>query len=1123
MREIIAVCRSRNRSRDRVARVLDRYFWRIGDRTWRGKATNACLDRASRELRKGAKRNTAVTIHEIRSARESRVPIIRIGSRSAFSEAGIAPISVRPGAARKTDSASSHTRAAAAVRIAALFHDMGKATELFQAKLRRALEGGNPEADAVRHELHSATVWDALFGEVTDDALPAALGALEPDAVDKACKSSIRVLGELPEDPSAPAPLRFLEREGSMAHLIGMLILTHHRLPDGDSDHLTATVRRHVAKSAEFTPKRDLAIASGAPFWNETWWSAALSREAKRLEGSDPVAGADIALRASLMFADHLGSAEKIASDIIPDHLANTTKIRNEKNKAADSLSKHVERVYRNTQAAFDLFHRYRDRFPALDEGQIPVNVTHPRPAESQRFGWQAEAAEAARAICETSEGGFFACIMAGTGTGKTRGAPTLLANAAMGDARPERRYLRMSLALGLRVLATQSGREYVEDLGFRDEDVSVLVGEAPLEFHGEQDEPDETGSESLIEIPEWLQVEHTTGGVPAEGDERETDWLRALSVDTDRGLPAFCDRILEAAGKNAGAGRRLLSPPVMVGTIDHLMGVASPVNSRYLIQSLRVATSDLILDEIDQFDGEDIAAIGRLVFQAGTMGRRVVIMSATLTRDIAETLHAAYARGWSEHAAADGVRDHVNLLVTGDAPGSCVTNEDGHRLDAVYDACRDRVLDALRTAPPVRRGEILPACDTWLELVAQVDAGCSRMHDMNAAEIKGFRVSAGMVRMTRIAHTAAIAAQIHSGVLDGRFRVLLCLHAQFPRLHRGWIETRLKRALTRKGDDPDAGLRSLCHAEGVFDRAAEAGAQEIEIVVVTSPVIETGNDLDFDYAILDPISTRSIIQSAGRVRRHRPAEGCHPNVLILGRSPVAMQQGRLAMPGVETKPADETLVPRSDLSAFEGRRFSDLAGDEDFGVITAAPVLSGTGAFPLRDKEAELLRAMIDTGQDVPDAPLGRYIRHLNARVNLVMTRSRKFRRSEVRSVVFEMRGEDMYDYDDGWYLDLQPSTRYSRFHPAGSKGLVSDTVSAERLFGEMTGPAWVEYSGGVRDMETTDLKHLMRIEIPEYDRDLRVEMTYTEFTGFTRGSPEDLFEAFGKCEQKQWLTCAL
>jgi len=128
MREVIAVCRSSKRARDRVARVLDRYFWRIGDRTWRGKASNSCLDRVSRELRRKATRNTAVVIHEIRSAHESRVPIVRIGARHAFSDTGIAPIAARPALLAKARSSSTNR---AVVQIVALFHDLGKATNLF--------------------------------------------------------------------------------------------------------------------------------------------------------------------------------------------------------------------------------------------------------------------------------------------------------------------------------------------------------------------------------------------------------------------------------------------------------------------------------------------------------------------------------------------------------------------------------------------------------------------------------------------------------------------------------------------------------------------------------------------------------------------------------------------------------------------------------------------------------------------------------------------------------------------------------------------------------------------------------------------------------------------------------
>lgn len=1111
MREVIAVCRSGKKSRLRTAKVLDRYFWRIGDRTWRGKASNACLDRVSRELRRGATRNTAVVIHEIRSAHESRLPLIRIGSRFAFSQEGLVPVASHPAEVRRSGAGSaSDLSGLAVVRIAALFHDLGKATVLFQDKLRRALKGGDPEADAVRHELFSAAVWDLLFGKTEDTDLGPALGALTADAVDAACRDVMDGLSRIHADARAELPFAFAGRAGSLSHLVGMLVLTHHRLPSGSGNHITLTGESHVRPDSPLDVRKQLAIAPGTPFWHDPWWLSRLHREAKRLRPGCSCASADIALRASLMFADHLGSALKQPSADLPEHLANTVrKEGRRKADPADSLLMHVRRVYGAVRGAHDLTHRLRDRFPALDASGVPVDVLHPPVAAPDRFAWQGAAARAAQAMCSTREGGFFACIMAGTGTGKTRGAPTILAGAAMHDARPERRYFRMSLGLGLRVLATQSAREYVEDLGFQERDVSVLVGQEPLRFP--EDEPDASeGSESLIDLPEWLRVEQAGGRIPEAGDPGEEAWLRSLSLDTERALPAFLEMVLEHAGRNAANGRRLLTAPVMVGTIDHLMGVAAPVNSRFLLQSLRVMSSDLILDEIDQYDGEDIAAIGRLVFQAGASGRRVVIMSATLTSDIAEALETAYRRGWEDHARASGQSPHVNLLLCGDTRGAVFTNEDGCTIGALLAKCQTALLDGIRAGPPLRRAEILPLCDGWADLVAQIDSGCSRLHDLNAVEIDGFRVSVCMVRMTRISHTAALAVQMRSGDLGDRLRLIVCLHSQMPRLHRAFIEARLKRALTRKGADPDGGVRSLCLSENVFERASMAGVRDIEIVVVTSPVIETGNDLDFDYGILDPISTRSIIQAAGRVRRHRAPGGDHTNVMILGRSPIAMQGGRLSMPGVETKPASETLVARRDLSGHEGRFFADLAGDADFSTVSAAPILDEGVAFPLRDEEAALRRQMVSAE---PDAPLGKYVLHPNARWNRTMTRTRRFRRSETGEMLFCMVGDRLETAC--WHVDLAPGTKESGLREADFLQILDLEVAP--LFEDLTLSAWMELSRGERDMGESDIKSLMSVSLQSYGDDTRPAVVYHPYIGIVRGSPEDLFEAFGKSSGNQ------
>lgn len=1114
MREVIAVCRSSKRARVRVAMVLDRYFWRIGDRTWRGRASNACLDRVAREIRAGAKRNTAVTIHEIRSARESRLPIVRIGSRRAFSPEGLAPVAAHPDrSGRWPPRAERERHLLALVRVAALFHDLGKATRLFQDKLRRALKGrGTSEPDAVRHDLHSAVVWDLLAGQLDDGDLIERLRTLEPADVDAACTEAVERLRRLHDNPARPmndgqrTDLAFALREGTISHAVGMLILTHHRLPDGSSNHLDLLAGRHVRAEAPLDTSH-LQVAKGVPFWHDERWHSWLRRATDDLRSGASAPGLDMALRATLMFADHLGSNASEPREEVAAHLANT-----KLGKAADPLDLHVRRVLERVPGAFDMLHRHRERYPALAEDKIPLAVRHPEPAP-EPFGWQTVAADSAGGLCAAREGGFFACLVAGTGTGKTRGAPTVLAAAAFADTRPERRALRMTLGLGLVALADQSARAYVDDLGFGGEDVALLVGQAPVRFGDNDADEAEDGSESLIALPDWLRVERAGAGVPPEGSEQEADWLRRLSHDVDRGLPATLDLAIEAAGRRGGAARLLAASPVVVGTIDHLMAVASPSKSQFLFPLVRVLTADLILDEIDQYDPEDIAAIGRLVFQAAAGGRRVVVMSATLTADVAQALHRSYREGWRIHADVSGMADHVNILCSADATGSCFTNAAGQDFSAVFAACREATLAALARRPPHRRGRILPACEGWEELVAQVDQACHELHDATAAAIDGLRVSVGFVRMTRIAHAAALAVQLPAGVRENRLRLKLCLHSQFPRLHRAWIERELKRALSRQGSDPDAGLRALLSREGHLERARSLGCQHVEVVIVTSPVIETGNDLDFDWAVIDPSSMRALVQAAGRVWRHRIYGGHGPNVLILGRSPIAMVAGKLVKPGVETPPHPDTLVSRMSLSAFEGRRFADLAGAETFERIDAGMLLREEGDVPLRAAEAKLRQAMVQA--DGLDDPLGCYIRRQTARLNLRMTRSRTFRRGTTRDLLFV---QDEGPEGPEWFVDLAPGTRHSELRLARNHGLHFRTDQDEHtLFSDLAKAAWAAYHPDGDAIIGSDLRRMMRMLIPD-DQDTTPTVTYGEWTGFTRGRPDDLLQPFGKQLRKQY-----
>jgi CRISPR-associated endonuclease/helicase Cas3 len=64
--------------------------------------------------------------------------------------------------------------------------------------------------------------------------------------------------------------------------------------------------------------------------------------------------------------------------------------------------------------------------------------------------------------------------------------------------------------------------------------------------------------------------------------------------------------------------------------------------------------------------------------------------------------------------------------------------------------------------------------------------------------------------------------------------------------------ETLLKEMLTRKGGPgkEDLGLTMALKRLGVLQDARSGGYSSVLVLIVSSPVIETGNDLDFDFAI---------------------------------------------------------------------------------------------------------------------------------------------------------------------------------------------------------------------------------------------------------------------------------
>lgn len=142
---------------------------------------------------------------------------------------------------------------------------------------------------------------------------------------------------------------------------------------------------------------------------------------------------------------------------------------------------------------------------------------------------------------------------------------------------------------------------------------------------------------------------------------------------------------------------------------------------------------------------------------------------------------------------------------------------------------------------------------------------------------VSGKRVSFGLIRMANIAPLVNVALALYALGAPENTQIHLCTyHSQYPLLIRSAIEHQLDATLDRRSPDavfarPE--IRSRLDANPESDHL---------FIVLGSPVTEVGRDHDYDWAVVEPSSMRSLIQLAGRVRRHRPGAVNTPNIRVL-------------------------------------------------------------------------------------------------------------------------------------------------------------------------------------------------------------------------------------------------
>ena len=324
----------------------------------------------------------------------------------------------------------------------------------------------------------------------------------------------------------------------------------------------------------------------------------------------------------------------------------------------------------------------------------------------------------------------------------------------------------------------------------------------------------------------------------------------------------------------------RMITTPVLAATLDTVMKLADGRRGSYLTHLLRMASSDLIIDEVDMYSPMDLLAIGRLVEAAGFWRSRLILSSATLSPVIAFALFRAYLAGVKSRDALDSAETRIFGGWFSDSTPPVIQKisspegfEQEHLVFAGGVAEMAGAQGKRRVADYIHRQEAAdgPASEQRqqpLSLVAAVD----KLHRLNAVSLPDQRrFSFGCVQVVNVVHCQRLALALAAwaaeektvDVLDIR---VVCLHGRLSLATRNWIDGQLNRMLCRKGENGD-----LAPLANPFVRDFVAGSSCLNIAVILVSTLETtGRDHDFDWGVIESRQERDILQFAGRIRRHR-------------------------------------------------------------------------------------------------------------------------------------------------------------------------------------------------------------------------------------------------------------
>ena len=963
------VAECEKKSLPKTRRVLDAFANRIGSRTWQTVITNEGLQAVKKLLRKTASKNTAVSCLWIRSRSRSELVWI-VGSRRKFNNQGVVPVNRthrESNYSQKENEWHTLPMIQALTAVSALLHDWGKATALFQDKLKHNKGIGDP----IRHEWISCLLLSALVALNERESDRGWLNCLINIELDE--QKIVAYLSTQEEKPLHELP--------PLAKLVAWLIVSHHRLPlseddwRGESAPDIDTILSRITKEWGYENHYDedeYQQRLGACFLfpnglmsNSSRWTKQLKKWAQRLQEQQQkieimINSGNYRLllhhaRLCLMLGDHHYSSKGTDMNWNDSTglFANTDRTTKQ---LKQKLDEHLVGVSKSALRTAYLLPTFENSMPVAND--ILALKKH----SPKAFSWQDKAVEQIKKVQKSkleTKHGFFAVNMASTGCGKT------FANAKiMRSLSDDGESLRYTLALGLRTLTLQTGDEYRKRVGLDESELAVLIG-----------------SKSVTELhfqDRALEQEVNEFGAVHSGSESAQPLLDEY-IDYDCDIPEEELATVLIREKD----RQFLFAPVLTCTIDHIIAATETRRGgRYILPSLRLMSSDLVIDEIDDFTGSDLIAIGRLIHLASMLGRKVMISSATIPPDLAEGYLHAYNKGWKIYSQT---REANNEIVCAwiDEFSTEIHTINSSSLDVIENYRKSHVafvnkrVEKLKQQPAKRKAEIIE-CKLMLTEIEneEVEAKQERYFSIIKKALlakhfqhhcidsqTGIALSFGVVRMANINPCVDLTKYLLQHESDAEHEIrAMAYHSQQVLLLRHQQEQHLDSVL-RHNEQPEE-QPALLRNEIVRKHLSRCKAKNLTFILVATPVEEVGRDHDFDWAVIEPSSFRSIIQLAGRVRRHRVGEVNKANIALMQFNWKAFNAGDEPLKKYFNRPGYEEKV------ILENHNLNNL--------INIADIKQRLDAIPRIKKQDNLdyTRSLVDLEHAVIQSELASYQR---------------------------------------------------------------------------------------------------------------------------------------------------